>query len=132
MVGPFGEVYVMDWGLARVLGRETAPAPEGTGELASGRREARESMAQSSLITLDGEIVGTPAYMSPEQAKGRHQEVGPASDVYSIGAILYYLLAGREPYCNDDGSSASAHVVLMALMEGAAAAHSDGRARDAR
>jgi len=69
MVGPFGEAYVMDWGLALLLGRA----------------ERRS-------------IVGTPAYMSPEQAAGRTSEVGPHSDVYSLGAILYELFARRRPH----------------------------------
>ena len=69
MVGPFGEAYVMDWGLALLLGR-----------------------------TERGSIVGTPAYMSPEQAAGRRGEVGPHSDVYSLGAILYELFARRVPH----------------------------------
>ncbi len=69
MVGPYGEAYVMDWGLALLMGR---------------------SERQS--------IVGTPAYMSPEQAAGRSAEVGPRSDVYSLGAILYELFAQRVPH----------------------------------
>ncbi len=69
MVGPFGEAYVMDWGLALLLGRS-----------------AREG------------IVGTPAYMSPEQAAARQGEVGPRSDVYSLGAILYELFTRRMPH----------------------------------
>jgi serine/threonine-protein kinase len=79
MVGRFGETYVMDWGLARVL-----------------------SEIEDSERT---EIVGTAAYMSPEQAKGQANEVGPRSDIYSLGAILYELLAGRRPYAlHDEGS----------------------------
>ncbi len=69
MIGPFGEAYVMDWGLALLLGRT-----------------AREG------------IVGTPAYMSPEQASARADGVGPRSDVYSLGAILYELFARRMPH----------------------------------
>jgi hypothetical protein len=63
------------------------------------RREARQSAApRSPLVTMDGDIVGTPAYMPPEQARGEQQAIGPASDVYAAGAILYHLLVGRMPY----------------------------------
>jgi serine/threonine protein kinase len=105
MVGRFGEVYVMDWGLARVRGREDRTdvriAPEvSTVELQSEREQAHSGQSEhaSQVVTMDGHVVGTPAYMSPEQALGRLEEVGPHSDVYSVGAMLYHLLAGHMPY----------------------------------
>jgi serine/threonine-protein kinase len=84
MLGPFGETLVVDWGLAKVLGRADEPAtPDPTGA-------SREQ-------TQAGAVLGTPAYMSPEQAAGQVEKVGPASDVYSLGAILHALLTGQPP-----------------------------------
>jgi len=103
MVGRYGEVYVMDWGLARVLGREDHKdlriRPDlMTSEVRSGRREHAAAAPDSPLMTMDGDVVGTPAYMSPEQARGDLPAMGPASDVYAVGAMLYHLLASRMPY----------------------------------
>jgi len=69
-----GQARVSDFGLARAAADEDAPA------------------------TTTGVIAGTPSYMSPEQAAGRRDEVGPASDIYSLGAVLYELLTGRPPF----------------------------------
>ncbi|MCP3914773.1 MAG: SUMF1/EgtB/PvdO family nonheme iron enzyme [bacterium] len=100
MVGRFGEVYVMDWGLARVLGREDEKSvdiksPNTTTEVHSGRLDMAPD---SPLITKDGFIGGTVPYMSPEQAKGLISKMGPPSDVYALGAMLYHLFAGHAPY----------------------------------
>ena len=103
MVGRFGEAYVMDWGLAKVLGRadtkNVAIVPQATTEeLRSERRERAEASPDSPLLTMDGDVVGTPAYMPPEQALGRTEAIGPPADVYALGAMLYHLLAGHMPY----------------------------------
>ncbi len=84
MVGEFGEVYVMDWGLARVAGSEVT-SPREDDEIRGG-----------GMTTLDGSVMGTPEFMSPEQARG--EEVDERSDVYAVGAMLYYFLAGHPPY----------------------------------
>ncbi len=52
-------------------------------------------------LTVSGQVMGTPAFMSPEQAQGRLSEIGPRSDVYSLGAMFYYLLTGRPPFCGE-------------------------------
>jgi hypothetical protein len=124
MVGKFGEVYVMDWGLARVLGREDRHdlrlQPATSESLSAVRTERRESASQtpdSPLITMDGDVVGTPSYMPPEQALGQLASLGPHSDVYSIGAMLYQLVSGEMPYV-PRGGKMSPHTILLAVTQG--------------
>jgi serine/threonine-protein kinase len=108
MVGKYGETYVMDWGLARVLWKEDEKdlriRPQcqdplvTSAEVRTHRKDDSDASPDSPLITMDGDVVGTPAYMPPEQAAGRLEEIGPASDVHAMGAILYHLLSGHMPY----------------------------------
>ena len=93
MVGGFGEVYVMDWGLAKVVGETDAPAPGDD----SGDPKDR-------ALTRAGAIVGTPGYMAPEQASGVPGRVSPRTDVYAIGSMLYRLLVGNSPYSRRDST----------------------------
>ncbi len=122
MVGRFGEVYVMDWGLARVLGRKDRhdvrprPIAEST-PLATDRRDAASSRDDSPIITMDGAVVGTPAYMPPEQAFGKTEQIDRRSDVYSVGAMLYHLLTRRAPYA-EPGARVSQHTVLALVQTG--------------
>src|SRR5262245_957229 len=94
MLGKFGETLVVDWGLAKVIGR---PEGEPPGDDTTLRPASGDGSA-----TVAGTAVGTPAYMSPEQAAGRLDLVGPASDLYSLGATLYALLTGRAPFQGED------------------------------
>ena len=88
MFGPYGEVLVLDWGLAKLVGApEVLPRTEAPVELGP----------DASRSTKVGAITGTPAYMSPEQAQGDSYNAGPAADVYSLGATLYDLLCERPP-----------------------------------
>lgn len=89
MVGEFGQVYVMDWGVARLLRhREERPA-----------RYARVSSdLEKSLDEQPGNIIGTPRYMPPEQIQGLHDQVDERSDVFALGAALYHILTGQPPY----------------------------------
>ncbi|MCP3916972.1 MAG: protein kinase [bacterium] len=114
MVGRFGAVYVMDWGVAKVVPRnEGVPASASGVRPSSSLTQTRlwsvrgpgESQPESTspIMTLDGEVLGTPSYMAPEQATGLMEQVDARSDVYAMGAILYRLLSGRTPYddCSD-------------------------------
>ena len=94
IVGRHGETLVVDWGLAKAQGRADADS--------SDERPLVPSSASGSAETLPGSALGTPAYMSPEQARGDLEHLGPQSDVYSLGATLYFLLTGRPPVENDD------------------------------
>jgi serine/threonine-protein kinase len=95
IVGKHGETLVVDWGLAKPLGHVEP------GHL-SGERTLVLSSQSGSASTLPGSALGTPAYMSPEQACGDLDRLGPRSDVYSLGATLYCLLTGRQPFESDD------------------------------
>ena len=95
IVGKHGETLVVDWGLAKPLGK-AEPGP------ASDERTLMPSSASGSAETLPGSAMGTPAYMSPEQAAGDLDRLGPRSDVYSLGATLYCLLTGKPPFEGDD------------------------------
>ena len=83
------------WPLAKPIGRPEGVAPSTEGTL-------RPSSGSGLAPTQMGSAVGTPAFMSPEQAAGRLNELGPASDVYSLGAMLYSLLTGRAPFTDID------------------------------
>lgn len=91
MAGPFGEVYVMDWGLARVLSgpdTDTIDDPVKTDRVD---------------ITRMGAAMGTPQYLSPEQARGDREAIGPAADVFALGAILFEMLTGQVPIPGSSG-----------------------------
>jgi tetratricopeptide (TPR) repeat protein len=91
MLGEYGETLVVDWGLAKVLGQDDQLPLDGEETLDRPTNPSADS-------TEIGEVLGTPAFMSPEQAHGQWSEVGPASDVFSLGSVLYQVLTGEPPY----------------------------------
>jgi eukaryotic-like serine/threonine-protein kinase len=104
IAGRHGETLVVDWGLAKAKGRGE--------DLSSDEQTLIPSSASGSAETLPGQVMGTPAYMSPEQARGDLKSLGPQSDVYSLGATLYCLLVGKPPFEGEIGN------VLQAVQRG--------------
>ncbi len=105
IVGKYGETLVIDWGLAKAVGRVELGVD-------SGERTLAPSSGSGLAETQPGNAMGTPAYMSPEQADGDLKRLGARSDVYSLGATLYYLLTGRAPV------SGELDEVLRAVRQG--------------
>jgi serine/threonine-protein kinase len=126
MVGAFGEVQVMDWGLAKVLGRAGGEPPAAADTLSAIRTLRADS---SGAETQPGSIMGTPAYMPPEQALGETDRLDRRSDVFGLGAVLCEILSGRPPYDAPDGYSAlrrAARVDLADAFARLAACGADG------
>jgi serine/threonine protein kinase len=127
MIGDFGEVYVMDWGLAKVLqGNIVADKPSaviqsapsfdwaetgGDGPSSATVKSSRQAAADQ---TVDGMILGTPLYMPPEQAKGDVARIDRRSDIYALGAILYEMLTLQPPVDKQGGHLA----ILMRVSQG--------------
>jgi serine/threonine protein kinase/formylglycine-generating enzyme required for sulfatase activity len=129
MVGNYGEVYVVDWGLAKVKGQADdagatvavpgRASPEQAGAGGEGRGAQAEcapcpvphAPTSQPALTLEGDVLGTPAYMPPEQADGRVAEMDERSDIYSLGAILYEILTLRPPFEGSTGLNVIAKVL---------------------
>ncbi|HKI16253.1 MAG TPA: serine/threonine-protein kinase, partial [Isosphaeraceae bacterium] len=99
MLGRYGETLVVDWGLAKVLGRMDVVPAQPDGEFEPGLAGVTVTFSGE---TQPGLSIGTPSYMSPEQARGSLDQIGRTSDVYSLGATLYELLTGRVAFPGDN------------------------------
>ncbi|MBN1854897.1 MAG: serine/threonine protein kinase [Pirellulales bacterium] len=97
LLGPYGETLIVDWGLAKIVGR-----PEGVQQEEDAETTQRPHSTKESQATAHGYALGTPEFMSPEQASGWLDKIGPASDIYSLGATLYCLLTGRPSVTSKD------------------------------
>jgi serine/threonine-protein kinase len=110
MLGAFGEVQVMDWGLAKVLRPREGTTAEGTPSPPTGMIHTVRTGPQGPA-SHTGEALGTPAYMAPEQARGEVDRLDQRADVFGLGALLCEILTGHPPF-----TAASAHEVLARAM----------------
>jgi serine/threonine-protein kinase len=154
MVGAFGEVQVMDWGLAKVLKQggvadEKPPAPEEATVIRTAR-SGSATTGQPGSQTRAGQVMGTPPYMAPEQARGEVEGLDERCDVFGLGAILCQILTGLPAYAGRDAEAlfgmasraeladafarldnCGADVELIALARRCLCADRTGRSRDA-
>ncbi len=105
MVGNYGEVQVMDWGLAKVLAGRKRDRPEADAEETSAGTAVVSLRESDGSFTQAGSVLGTPAYMPPEQAVGAVNKIDARSDVFGLGAVLAVILTGKPPFAADSAET---------------------------
>jgi eukaryotic-like serine/threonine-protein kinase len=131
MAGPYGEILVLDWGLAKILRAPTTEKPAGHNPEATllEMPSAAETESDTTLVssaTGHGTVMGTPGYMSPEQARGDVEHLDERSDIFSLGALLRFLLAEHSPQAASQPAR-SPDKYLNAICSKAMAANSENR-----
>jgi tetratricopeptide (TPR) repeat protein len=111
MVGAFGEVQVMDWGLAKVLGEESPATAEAVAAEQTRAWTEVSPTPEAGAHTQAGSLVGTPAFIAPEQAVGEIERVKERSDVFGLGALLAVILTGKPPYVGETFESVRVQAV---------------------
>jgi len=117
MVGAFGEVQVMDWGLAKLLGADGAAAHEPAAGTETTCGTVIQTAREPDSATLAGSMLGTPAFMAPEQAGGELNRLDERADVFGLGAILCVILTGQPPYTAKSGAELQLMAVRGALAD---------------
>jgi tRNA A-37 threonylcarbamoyl transferase component Bud32 len=142
MLGEFGEVQVMDWGIAKALATDPPP-PSDPATRPAASPALRETTDSEGVWTQPGQVKGTPAFMAPEQARGEVERIGSATDVFGLGGILCVILTGQPPvartgpavgdlaeaFARLDGCGADAE--LIALAKACLAPEPEARPADA-
>jgi serine/threonine-protein kinase len=121
MLGEFGEVLVMDWGIAKALAASPQPPPVPPTAVLPSPSVGEAETGLGGSETLPGQAKGTPAFMSPEQARGEARRVAKASDVFGLGGILCETLTGRPPFTRADQAAAGNLEEAFARLDGCGA-----------